>query len=1058
MWSVVTVFQVLTGENWNAVMYDCWRASNWVAPLYFLSLVILGGFIVMNIFLAILLSNFEGNEDLFQTDSTEKIVKVGDALRFMHRMKNAYHKDKAEGDEETGTATAANSPTTQKKTLSSPLRHLASLKSRVQESTPPFLKQQSGLGSNASKPAQKGEPCRDLVAALTAATVAADGDADAAKASNAASTAGASDRVPEKKSSMVSSVKRRVSLAAADVAADVQSAKYRVEEECEKIGDALEMPQEKSNSLWIFKYNSQFRVLCTKMVTHKAFESLILYLIIISSALLAADNPLLDPAGGGVKVLKALDIIFTYTFLLEAVLKIISLGFLLHKGAYLREPWNQLDFFIVCVSVISVAGLSDGGGLKALRTVRVLRPLRMIGRNPELKTVVDALLASIPAILNVSVICVLFFLVFAVMGVTYLKGAMGACGSFDDFTESQQNLLLQNPLLTWGEIATEYPDALSWFDTSSQCTQQIIAASAESPTSREICTCLVGEDDWVQVVPQSFDHVFLAMGCLYEISTTEGWVDVMYAAIDQRGIDMQPIKNWNELPWIGFFVTFMIFGAFFIMNLFVGVIIDNFNRIKSSKGAVFQTKEQEEWQKMQRIVQKIKPKRVYKPPKGSWRMKCYELMMSPSFDPFIVGCIVCNSLIMATQHYGEVYAFTITVEWLNYLFALIFTCEAAIKISAIGHRYFDEGWNRFDFTIVVGTITGLLVKLLANTDVGTVASVIRVFRLGRILRLINSAKSLRQLFNTLVTSLPSFSNIAMLLFLLFFIYAVLGVQLFAKVASNDDYNVHANFRSFWVALLTLFRFSTGENWNGYMHSLTEDAPGCVPDPVHPVAGVDTWTWCEKNLNNGNCQPINGCGSWVAFPFFYSFTLVVTFVMLNLFIGVILDSFSACDEDDNLLTPQHFEIFVEDWAKFDPEGTCFIELNYLADFIQILDAPLGFGEDYEASLDEVRQRIQEMDIKMREGVENKVHFTDVANALAKRVALLKFGNQGGFLDMEQEKKPAPDATSAIVAAELSKPREAGKAEEHDIVTATMVGKAELRQHDFKLQQVISWLSR
>ncbi|CAM9454635.1 unnamed protein product, partial [Discosporangium mesarthrocarpum] len=83
--------------------------------------------------------------------------------------------------------------------------------------------------------------------------------------------------------------------------------------------------------------------------------------------------------------------------------------------------WNHLDFLIVVISVMGFVNVGPVTGLKALRTVRVLRPLRMISRNPELMLVVNALLSSIPAILNVLVICVLFFLVFAVMGVTYLK-------------------------------------------------------------------------------------------------------------------------------------------------------------------------------------------------------------------------------------------------------------------------------------------------------------------------------------------------------------------------------------------------------------------------------------------------------------------------------------------------------------------------------------------------------------------------------------------------------------------------------------------------------------
>jgi len=59
LWAFVTVFQVLTGENWNTVMYDCIRGTSWAAAVYFLALIIMGDFIVLNLFLAILLGSFD---------------------------------------------------------------------------------------------------------------------------------------------------------------------------------------------------------------------------------------------------------------------------------------------------------------------------------------------------------------------------------------------------------------------------------------------------------------------------------------------------------------------------------------------------------------------------------------------------------------------------------------------------------------------------------------------------------------------------------------------------------------------------------------------------------------------------------------------------------------------------------------------------------------------------------------------------------------------------------------------------------------------------------------
>jgi voltage-dependent calcium channel L type alpha-1D len=99
--------------------------------------------------------------------------------------------------------------------------------------------------------------------------------------------------------------------------------------------------------------------------------------------MLALDSPLNDPDSIFVKCLSVLNVIFSTVFFLECFLKIIAYGFMMHKGSYLRSSWNQLDFFIVVVSLLSLFDFGPGSGLKAFRTVRVLRPLRMIGRNPE---------------------------------------------------------------------------------------------------------------------------------------------------------------------------------------------------------------------------------------------------------------------------------------------------------------------------------------------------------------------------------------------------------------------------------------------------------------------------------------------------------------------------------------------------------------------------------------------------------------------------------------------------------------------------------------------------
>ena len=120
----------------------------------------------------------------------------------------------------------------------------------------------------------------------------------------------------------------------------------------------------------------------------------------------------------------------TVLFAIEFMLKVITFGFIFNgPKSYLRNGWNVLDFFIVVVSITSL-GMGGSGSLnnvKALRTLRVLRPLRMIKRNENLRLAVNALVAGIPHIGNVLIICAFFWILVAILFVTYFKGKLFYC-------------------------------------------------------------------------------------------------------------------------------------------------------------------------------------------------------------------------------------------------------------------------------------------------------------------------------------------------------------------------------------------------------------------------------------------------------------------------------------------------------------------------------------------------------------------------------------------------------------------------------------------------------
>jgi voltage-dependent calcium channel L type alpha-1D len=181
--------------------------------------------------------------------------------------------------------------------------------------------------------------------------------------------------------------------------------------------------------LFIFGKKNPIRRICKSIVTWEYFDSIIITIIVISSVVLAIDNPLNDPKGDLAIVLSYIDLCITIIFAAELVMKVIAYGFIINgEDSYLRNGWNVLDFFIVVISVVSLATSSDRlAKLKALRTFRVLKPLRVLGKNENLKLAINSLIRSLPSIGNVLIICVFFWLLLGIICLNYLKGALFYC-------------------------------------------------------------------------------------------------------------------------------------------------------------------------------------------------------------------------------------------------------------------------------------------------------------------------------------------------------------------------------------------------------------------------------------------------------------------------------------------------------------------------------------------------------------------------------------------------------------------------------------------------------
>jgi hypothetical protein len=195
----------------------------------------------------------------------------------------------------------------------------------------------------------------------------------------------------------------------------------------------------------------------------------------------------------------------------------------------------------------------------------------------------------------------------------------------------------------------------------------------------------------------------------------------------------------------------MIIGSLFTLNLFVGVVISNFN---IEKEKLFRkhvlTPLQIEYCEVLTKCYRAEPKPIYVSQGNRLNDFLYTVVDHRAFEPIISVSIMCNTISMGFTWYDEPQALTHTMEWVNFFFTCVFTTEATLKIAVHSRAYFSDRWSIFDFIIVVASWVDFTVSSISGQSSGSALSVFRAFRVARLLRLIKRFKSLWKIFSTFV--------------------------------------------------------------------------------------------------------------------------------------------------------------------------------------------------------------------------------------------------------------------------------------------------------------------
>ncbi|EGK96851.1 AGAP002578-PC [Anopheles gambiae str. PEST] len=620
-------------------------------------------------------------------------------------------------------------------------------------------------------------------------------------------------------------------------------------------------------SLFILSEDNIIRKYTRFIIEWPPFEYAVLLTIIANCVVLALEEHL--PHGDKTilaQKLEKTEAYFLGIFCVEASLKILALGFVMHKHSYLRNIWNIMDFFVVVTGFITLFPQKGPEvDLRTLRAIRVLRPLKLVSGIPSLQVVLKSIIKAMAPLLQIGLLVLFAIVIFAIIGLEFYSGALHrSCYSLEDISQ----------IVKEGE-----------FPTPCNADNDTIAPTGAYVCNSSDSTCI---EQWEgpNFGITSFDNIGFAMLTVFQCITMEGWTAILYWTNDALG---------STFNWI-YFVPLIVLGSFFMLNLVLGVLSGEFakerekveNRQEFLKLRRQQQLEKElngyvEWickaeevilaeertteeerlhimeARRRAAAKRKKLKNLGKSKstdteeddpdedcgddgylkakvktqgkcKGFWRAEkrfrfwIRHTVKTQWFYWFVIVLVFFNTVCVAVEHYGQPNWLTQFLYYAEYVFLGLFMMEMWIKMYALGPRiYFESSFNRFDCVVISGSIFEVVWSEVKGGSFGL--SVLRALRLLRIFKVTKYWSSLRNLVISLLNSMRSIISLLFLLFLFILIFALLGMQLFGGQFNLPDGTPPTNFNTFPIALLTVFQILTGEDWNEVMYQGIESQGG-----------------------------------------------------------------------------------------------------------------------------------------------------------------------------------------------------------------------------------------
>ncbi|XP_048018544.1 voltage-dependent R-type calcium channel subunit alpha-1E-like [Megalobrama amblycephala] len=256
-----------------------------------------------------------------------------------------------------------------------------------------------------------------------------------------------------------------------------------------------------NRSLFIFAENNIIRKYAKRIIEWPPFEYMILATIIANCIVLSLEQHL--PGEDKTPMSKRLEKTEPYfigIFCFEAGIKLVALGFVFHKGSYLRNGWNVMDFIVVLSGILATAGshMNIPVDLRTLRAVRVLRPLKLVSGIPSLQIVLKSIMKAMVPLLQIGLLLFFAILMFAIIGLEFYSGKLHhTCLPSPD--------ILDNETVDSSEVE--------------------FACGVRKCPDKYTCTgSWIGPNDGIT----QFDNILFAVLTVFQCITMEGWTAVLY--------------------------------------------------------------------------------------------------------------------------------------------------------------------------------------------------------------------------------------------------------------------------------------------------------------------------------------------------------------------------------------------------------------------------------------------------------------------------------------------------------------------------------------------------